>query len=292
MEAIMANTDTMQGAEGGQNAQEAQDALQLEALLLSRTYLYELFHKLLGGVPDEALLALLADDVTADVLDEFAAASDELKALGGFLAVLRADDRAELLDRARDEYTRVFIGPAALPASPYESPYTGQHDMALFQESTLQVRALYHAYGLRVRREQAVPDDHVALMCAFMAEMGARSLAALREGRAADLAALLREQEAFAEGHLAGWLGTYAQSVRNSKAGAKAVLYPQMLEGLAALVRADLAFLAEASYWAEDVGDIPAASPASELAATGEALAALDALCPFGIQDNELVPLA
>lgn len=276
-----------------ENANYAQDALQLEALLLSRAYLYELYHKLLGGTPDEAVLEALASDMTADVLDEFAGASDELRILGGFLTVLRADEPAELLDRARDEYTRVFVGPAALPASPYESPYKGAHDMALFQENTLAVRAIYHAHGLRVRREQAVPDDHVALLCAFMAELAKRSLASLREGNLTDLASQLRDQYAFAEDHLASWLGIYATSVRNSKAGSQTVLYPQMLEGLEAFVRADLDFLAESAYWAEngssDLARQDGGAPAPELAFAQAALESLEAIRSFGIQDNELI---
>ena len=115
----------------GQN----QDALQLQALLVSRAYLYTLFNKLLGGTPDAAVLEALESDMTADVLDEFAADSPELKAFGGILAGLRQQDPSTLLDAVRDEYTRVLIGPANLPASPYESPYTGAHDMALFQEN-------------------------------------------------------------------------------------------------------------------------------------------------------------
>lgn len=274
----------------------AQDALQLEALLLSRSYLYELFHKLLGGTPDESLVQALTADVTADALEEFADASGELTALGGFLAVLRVDDPSELLARARDEYTRIFVGPLALPASPYESPYTGVHDMATFQANTLEVRALYRANGLRVRREQAVPDDHVALMCAFMADLSKRSLTALREGALVSLAVLLRGQRSFAEEHMANWLGIYAKSVRNSKAGAEAALYPQMIEGLDAFVRADLDFLAESAYWAEGIAASGAerltAGPAPELSAAQASLESLEALRPFGIQDNELVPVA
>lgn len=276
-----------------ENTDRAQDELQLEALLLSRSYLYTLFHKLFGGAPDQELLGALLGNTTSDVLEEFAGASAELKALGAFLSTLCGDERDSLVDRAHDEYTRVFIGPAALPASPYESPYTGAHDMSLFQENTLAVRAAYHAQGLRVRREQAVPDDHVALLCAFMAEQAKRSLAALREGRLADLAGQLREQHAFAQVHLASWLAIYAKSVRNSKAGASAVLYPQMLEGLDAFVRADLEFLTESAYWAEgqEGAEGHALGAAAELAGAQEALEALAALRPFGIQDNELVSL-
>ncbi|MDO4400992.1 MAG: molecular chaperone TorD family protein [Coriobacteriia bacterium] len=271
------------------DAGRSQDALQLEALLVSRAYLYALYNKLLGGTPDGEVLDALLSPTTADVVEEFQGNSPQLQALQQMLAQLRALDRNALLEAARDEYTRVLIGPANLPASPYESPYQGAHDMALFQENTVAVRREYHARGLRARREQAVPDDHVALMCAFMAEMGARALEALRSGDVSALAACLRDQEAFQKAHLGEWLDVYATSVRNSKAGAQHVLYPQMLEALAAFVKVDADFLAESAYWAEAQEDAPAAGIAPELAAAQEALDALRALSPFGIQDNELV---
>ncbi|MDO4891485.1 MAG: molecular chaperone TorD family protein, partial [Coriobacteriaceae bacterium] len=136
----------------GAGQTRSQDALQLEALLVSRAYLYTLFNKLFGGTPDAELLDVLLGQTTADVLEEFSANSPELRAFAAMLAEKRGEDGDVLLDGIRDEYTRVLIGPANLPASPYESPYTGAHDMALFQENTVVVRRAYHAQGLRARR--------------------------------------------------------------------------------------------------------------------------------------------
>lgn len=274
-----------------ENDDNRQDALQLEALLFSREYLYMLAHKLFGGAPDADLIETLLSDATADVVDEIAGDDATLAGLLGFLGELRARDAAGLLEDARDEYARIFVGPQALPASPYESPYTGAHDMGLFQENTLAVRAWYRERGLRAKRLQAVPDDHVSMMCAFMAAQAARALSLLRAGCFAELAASLRDQGAFVGAHLANWVGTFATSVRNSRAGARAVLYPQMLEAFAALVRVDMALLAEASYWAESQPDAEPAAPAPELAEAARALDALASIRPFGIQDNELVPV-
>lgn len=273
------------------DTQLAQDELQLQALLVARAYLYELFHKLLGGAPDDDVLEALLSGMTADAFEEFAGASDELRVLGGFLGGLRAEGRADLLERAKGEYTRVFIGPGALPASPYESPYTGAHDMSLFQENTLAVRSAYRESGLKARREQAVPDDHVSLLCAFMAARAKRVLDAFCAGGREGVACELRDQGAFVQAHLASWVGVFAASVRNSKAAAAAVLYPQMLEALEAFVRADVAFLTEAAYWAERQDEARAVALAPELAQIAAALEALEALRPFGIQDNELVPV-
>lgn len=111
------------------------EAQQVEAMLLSRAYLYTLFHKCFGGVPTAELLQVLEGGVTADVVDEYAEDDAAFAALKAFLGDLARADQAQLLESARDEYTRLFIGPANLPASPYESPYTGAHDLALFNRT-------------------------------------------------------------------------------------------------------------------------------------------------------------
>lgn len=275
-----------------ENAELKHDIAQLQALLGARTYLYTLFHKLTGGTPNAELLGAVLSPMTADVVEEYAEDSEPMKALLGFLDSLRTHDADELLDQAKDEYTRVFIGPGTLPASPYESPYTGSHDMSVFQENTLAVRAIYHEQGLRVRREQAVPDDHASIMCAFMARMGARSLERLLAGDYAGLASGLRAQRAFVGSHMANWLGIFAESVRNSKAGSAAVIYPQMLEALDVFAKIDCVFLDESAYWAENAES--AGAPCElipELKGLAESLESLEVIRPLGIQDNELVPL-
>ena len=94
------------------------ESIDLEALLLSRTYLYTLFHKLLGGTPDEAVLTVLLSDETVDAVEEFTGDNPSMQGLGRFLTDLReCVDVSVLLDSARDEYTRLFVGPAALPRS-------------------------------------------------------------------------------------------------------------------------------------------------------------------------------
>ena len=60
--------------------------------------------------------------------------------------------RETFIDGAKDEYMRVFIGPAALPASP-TNLLTGIYDMSLLQENTLAVRA-----GIQKQRLRAEED--------------------------------------------------------------------------------------------------------------------------------------
>lgn len=268
------------------------ESLQIEALLVARSHLYELFGKVLGGRPDADVISAVLSPATADAIEEYAKESATMRGLLGFLQALSDSDTSDLVERAADEYTRVLIGPGALPASPYESPYTGTHDMSLFQQNTLDVREAYHEAQLRLNRELRVPDDHVAALCGFMSVLAQKALDEFLSGNAAVAAETLRRQDDFANRHLSNWLGTYAACVRNSKAGENAVLYPQMLEALASFVDADIVFMGEAAYWLEGDGAGPAPSLPRKACSFPNALTSLDALValrPYGIEDCELV---
>ncbi len=183
-------------------------------------------------------------------MDEYAEDDETMRGFGRFLSELAAvEGRATLLEAARDEHVRVLVGPGALPALPWEAPYRSG-EPTVFQEGTLAVRAAYRARGVQPGKLQRVPDDHVALECAFMALEARRSLAQLIAGDVCELAAGLRAQQSFAVEHMAAWLGEYAKGLRRS---ATAVLYPQAAEALAAFVALDATFLAEAALWTEEV---------------------------------------
>ena len=106
-------------------------------------------------------------------------------------------------------------------------------------------------------------------------------------------AALLREQQAFASEHLAGWLPAYAKRARRSRT---AVLYPQMIEALCAFSVLDAAFAGEGACWMEaadgaDWGAVPGSPEAEALAMWDAARARLATLRPRGIEENELVSI-
>ena len=289
------------------------EATSAAELLAARAWLYELAHKCFGGEPDEALLAELCGPRTRAAVLTYAQDCEQLASLAKLLDELAAQDAACLLDAVHDEYTRMLEGPGALPAPPYRAPYTGSRDAALFQEATLDVRALYHAQGLHMRREQAVPDDHVAALLDFAARRAAALFDAFAAGDAG-FADATRAQRKVVQGYLADWLGEYARLVRNSRVGSQAVLYPQLLEAIAAFTQVDCVFLGEVAYWFEQVAGLKAASegeraaedaedsarvaacvaaacgagPAAELR---EDVRQLSALRLVGLADNELTEL-
>ncbi|MBQ1491103.1 MAG: molecular chaperone TorD family protein [Blautia sp.] len=173
-----------------------------ELLLVNRNYLYQLFYKAFGREPDEAFWDILMGESTRRgllLLEEGPSlVGPALEALG------RIGQEEGFLERAREEYIRLFVGPMEMEAPPWESVYLGKEGM-LFQESTLQVRAFYRAFGLRTLEYRRVPDDSLALELGFLAELAKRSVDALGRGEAEELESLLKGSRDFLAEHLLQW---------------------------------------------------------------------------------------
>ena len=280
------------------------DELQFEALLIARAYLYEMFHHLCGGVPTAELLEALGCEATQDVMGEYESIEDmnALRRLLASYAGMDAVERVSFLDAAKDEYTRIFIGPASLPASPYESPYRGSHDTALLQENTLAVREAYRSFGLEPKRLYAIPDDHIAFLCSFMAKRAERAQELWEVEDREALAQELKAEGAFMAVHLLGWLDIFAKSVATSVAAASNVLYPMVLRALSAFVKADSGFVLEGAAWLREEGretqsdenDCPAEMlelVECSFASAKEGYAALQQIAQVGLEDYLLVQI-
>jgi putative dimethyl sulfoxide reductase chaperone len=98
-------------------------------------------------------------------------------------------------------FNRLFIGPLAVPAPLYASVYLESEPM-LMGESTLGVRDLYAAFGLRRPREQSVPDDHLSLELDFLLCLDQALLAGPDD-------ALVRIRRQFLESHMNVWVPAF-----------------------------------------------------------------------------------
>lgn len=270
------------------------ELLAAEALLLARGYLYELFHKALGGYPTAELVEVLVSPATFDALDEYAASGEKLSELRLFLEALAervADEAAlgEFVEAARDEYSRLFVGPGALPVQPMETPHVA-HEMVLFSENTVAVRRIYKSQGLVPVRVLHVADDHVSLMCDFMARLASETLGAFQDGNAESVDTLATDQAAFAAAHMANWLPRFAQLQSELP---NPVLYPQLAAALAEFVNLDILFLSEIIAWvAESPEWEPAGQRPDSFGDLEKALDSLKALRLFGLEDCELTALS
>ena len=208
-----------------------------EVLLCNRLFLYSLLHKLFGREPDEELLNILTEEHTGEA---FALLSEEEKDImdrtAAFLKEVREEEQnPAFLEEAKDEYTRLFIGPVSLVAPPWESVY-GQKDAMLFQESTLEVRNTYRQFGLLPEGYPRVADDSLALELHFMALLAQRSLDAFYAGKYDDLAADLSGSADFLKKHLLVWVPKFLERMKGARSS---VLYPQMCLVLDEFLRKD-----------------------------------------------------
>ena len=253
-----------------------------ERFLVGRQYLHTLFHKAFGGHPSvELLQALLSDETLA--VARWYAENPTMNGLARFLEGMRECDMEELLSAAEAEFTRTFNGTMMLPAYPFESPYlTGAAEM--FQPSTSEVRAIYRTAGLQAKAQFDVPDDHISLMCAFLAYETRAMWGAWRAEATSRFGQLAQQQAAFLRGHMATWVDDYA---RQTRASSHPVLYPQLIEAMAAFVQLDLAFMDTcAAFEGPMAGEDDALS--TRLSTVLAALASLESIRLPGLEDYEL----
>ena len=209
----------------------------IELVLSNRLFLYSLTHKLFGREPDAEMLNILTDEHTGEA---FSLLSEEKKDImdrtASFLDEIREEkENPAFLEEAKDEYTRLFIGPVSLVAPPWESVY-GQKDAMLFQESTLEVRNTYRRFGLIPEGYPHVADDSLALELHFMALLAQRSLDAFYAGKNEDLAADLTGSEEFLDKHLLVWIPKFLERMKGARSN---ILYPQMCLVLDEFLRKD-----------------------------------------------------
>lgn len=114
------------------------------------------------------------------------------------------------LEKLKDEYTRLFIGPNKLPAPPWESVYTNEGNL-LFQKSTLKIRQTYLDEGLLPAEYPHVADDHLAIELDFML----RLIQKLSTEDLEVMAALsnLQTEERFLQEHLLTWVPLFEKAM-------------------------------------------------------------------------------
>ncbi|MCR5137639.1 MAG: molecular chaperone TorD family protein [Oscillospiraceae bacterium] len=195
----------------------------IEVLLANRLYLYSLLYRCYGRDPDREQLELLASEQTGE---GFALLGGEvLEKVPTFLTEIRKDlEEPEFLDRVKNEYMHLFVGPDKLIAPPWESVYQGE-DAVLFQEVTLEVRKAYRAFGLCAEAYQRVPDDSLALELAFMSTLAERALDAFHAGDSAGVRTNLNGSAEFLRKHLLRWIPKFLERLAKSPT---VCLYPQL----------------------------------------------------------------
>jgi len=214
-------------------------------VLANRHYVYELLQHIFGHEPGKELLEIITNKHTQEalelLLDE---GNNDLNAYLAFLEELQqaiSVDVEATLDKLKNEYTCLMIGPNKLPAPPWESVYLSK-ERTIFQESTLKVRQAYLKYQFLPANYPHEADDHIALELDFMAHLAKLSLERFEEENIEEAKRLLSDQKAFLEKHLLVWIGDYAKEIQLSKTH---YFYPQTAELTEQVLKIDAAVLDE-----------------------------------------------
>ena len=114
--------------------------------------------------------------------------------------------------RVSVEYTRLFVGPPAPAAPPWETMYRGKDVTVGFGQPTFEMRELLRAAGLEVRNANNQYEDHMGIELLYLSELCRRE--AMGEGAAevADIAA-------FVERHPLSWIGPFLDRVSEAVPG-------------------------------------------------------------------------
>lgn len=179
--------------------------------LVNREFVYRFLWRFFAKEPDAEMLALCGNDLTAQQMAVFF--EEGSTGLNAFLALAQlageyAAGQNGGIDRLSQEFTRLFLGPAAPVAPLWESVYA-DNDHLLFTQTTLDVRETYRTAGYVASAYPKEADDHLAIELDFLAALTGRCAQAVRANDTALARAYLVYQRAFLEHHV-GRLAAFA----------------------------------------------------------------------------------
>ena len=186
----------------------------ISAALANRRFMYTYLWRAFATDPDKAFLDSVCSDTTlaecALFMGEDSQGMREQDLLVNFVRAT-----PDVLDVVKRDYTKLFIGPAKLPAPPWESVYVTGEDL-LFQVSTLEVRQAFHSAGYQATGYPHEADDHLATELGFMEALAKKTLDAYEGGDSEQVKLLLSHQVRFLSEHLNAWLPQFVERLLSS----------------------------------------------------------------------------
>ncbi|MCD8511914.1 MAG: molecular chaperone TorD family protein [Bacillus sp. (in: Bacteria)] len=126
-------------------------------------------------------------------------------------------DEKGTFDSLHWDYTRMFIGPATLPAPLWGSAYLNKERL-LFQEETLKVRGMYLKYHLLPDNYLVEADDHLGMELDFMYQLTRLMKDALKNKDTERVNDIIQSQLAFLQDHLLSWVPAFHKDMKTSAA--------------------------------------------------------------------------
>lgn len=138
--------------------------------LLSRLSVYDILRRIFIEEPSVELLRFLKKINTDEIISPHFFEDRKINEFFfSSIASLKDKDISHNSSEYQDlhwDYTRLFIGPHALPASPWESSY--KNDGLLFTETTAAVEAYYNKHGFYLSNSEQEAADHIGFEFDFI----------------------------------------------------------------------------------------------------------------------------
>jgi putative dimethyl sulfoxide reductase chaperone len=165
---------------------------------------------------------------------------------GGQLLQSFFEKKTPQLHEEQAEYQRLFVGPGPIEVPLWESVYRSK-DHLLFEETTFQVRKLYHRFGLQYHKENNEPDDHLLIELEFLIYLIDSSLQELQIPHQCrttphSFEDVYEAQIEFLEQHLCKWVPKFCSKMLEST---ESLLYQGAALILTDFIMDDLFFLLE-----------------------------------------------
>jgi putative dimethyl sulfoxide reductase chaperone len=187
-------------------------------IFYAREFAYDILRRFFIEEPPREYVKLIIQKNMIDLFpfqEESEGIRTGVKKIKDYLAVYNPGMIEKHYEDLHWDYTKMFIGPFEVQASPWESVYV-RKDKLLFQQTTMDVRKLYNKYGFQAGDYNIEADDHIGLELDFIFHLN-RLCIESAESQAAtalqEIRYLLKEQKQFIEDHLEKFVPMLAQMV-------------------------------------------------------------------------------
>lgn len=164
---------------------------------------------------------------------------NQLKIINNYKEILPQNlgsliDYFEVEKELQIEFSKLFVGPFKVLASPYGSVYLEEGNTTL-GDSTLDVIKIYQKEGLQVDLKE--PADHIAIELEFMYYLITNEIDAIKSNDLKSANSYLNKQYSFIQRHLSQWVPEFTNSIITNT---KSEFYKKMATALNLMIEESL----------------------------------------------------
>lgn len=187
----------------------------------ARDFAYDILRRFFLEEPQQAYLKQFAYINMIDLFpfqEESEGISAGVKKMKEYLSQHDPVNNIQHYENLHWDYTKMFIGPFDLLASPWESLYV-RNDKLLFQKTTMDIRKLYEKYSYQTSNVNVEADDHIGLELDFMYHLNKLCIQSGEQKNhqtVSEILYLIKEQQSFLKNHLLAFVSQFTMNVREN----------------------------------------------------------------------------